>query len=298
MPRETSHSAPILAFALLLASNLFPLPVAAQEQGSKPPAETGSNSESTEAFRRQLKPLIQANISGDAENLAEALKAFYLPAPEDWFAQNFGADNSRPLLEEYEKAFGRFESGFADLFNEKKKRRPAQVVASALDHPSPAAKPFPGMKVPLRPVATEEFVLNFVMRNNFSFTWVITCVRVDNSFRFVGLGDHAFWAVPPHRRITVGANVQSLRLIQRVEPVYPESAKKQDVTGTVRLRAIIDIGGNVMQLDVESGPPPLQQAALDAVRQWRYQPALLNGEPIEVQTTIEVGFTVPPKSPA
>jgi protein TonB len=69
-------------------------------------------------------------------------------------------------------------------------------------------------------------------------------------------------------------------------------ARQTRISGTVRLHAIIGKDGTVRELTLESGHPLLVQAALDAVRQWRYQPTLLNGEPVEVDTTIDVIFSL------
>lgn len=103
-------------------------------------------------------------------------------------------------------------------------------------------------------------------------------------------------APPPPRptvtRITRGGNVQAAMLINRVTPVYPPLARQTRISGTVRLHALIAKDGTVQQLEVMSGHPLLVQAALDAVRQWRYRPTLLNGEPVEVDTTIDVIFTL------
>src|SRR5580700_4740196 len=101
---------------------------------------------------------------------------------------------------------------------------------------------------------------------------------------------------PPKPRqtgpIRVGGNVQAARIINRVQPVYPPLARQTRISGTVRLHAIISKDGTIQQLEVISGHPLLQQAALDAVRQWRYQPTLLNGDPVEVDTTIDVIFSL------
>src|ERR1700757_3623182 len=101
---------------------------------------------------------------------------------------------------------------------------------------------------------------------------------------------------PPKPKLTgplrVGGNVQAARIINRVQPVYPPLARQTRISGTVRLHAIIGKDGTIQQLEVLSGHPLLQQAALDAVRQWRYQPTLLNGEPVEVDTTIDVIFSL------
>jgi len=98
----------------------------------------------------------------------------------------------------------------------------------------------------------------------------------------------------PHQTgpIKVGGNVQAARILNRVQPQYPPLARQTRISGTVRLHAIISKDGSIQQLEVISGHPLLQQAALDAVRQWRYQPTLLNGEPVEVDTTIDVIFSL------
>jgi protein TonB len=80
--------------------------------------------------------------------------------------------------------------------------------------------------------------------------------------------------------------------VNRITPIYPPLARQTRISGTVRLHAIISKDGSIQQLEVMSGHPLLQQAALDAVRQWRYQPTLLNGEPVEVDTTIDVIFSL------
>ena len=103
-------------------------------------------------------------------------------------------------------------------------------------------------------------------------------------------------APPPPKvtqsRIKQGGNVQAAKLINRVTPNYPPLARQTRISGTVRLHAIIGKDGSVQSLTLESGHPLLVQAALDAVKQWRYQPTLLNGVPVEVDTTIDVIFTL------
>ena len=94
------------------------------------------------------------------------------------------------------------------------------------------------------------------------------------------------------QRIRVGGNVQQARLINQPKPVYPPLAKQARIQGVVRFNAIIGKDGAIMNLQVVSGHPLLVPAALEAVRQWRYQPTLLNGEPVEVVTQIDVNFTL------
>ena len=93
-------------------------------------------------------------------------------------------------------------------------------------------------------------------------------------------------------RIRVGGNVAAANLVHRVFPVYPESAKEQHIQGTVLLHAIIAKDAAIRTLEFVSGSPELMNSAMNAVKQWRYKPTLLNGQPIEVDTTISVVYTL------
>jgi protein TonB len=88
----------------------------------------------------------------------------------------------------------------------------------------------------------------------------------------------------------VGGNVQSANLLTQVKPAYPPLAKQARIQGVVVLEAEISKEGSIDNLKVITGHPLLIQAAIDAVKQWRYKPTLLNGEPVAVVTTITVNF--------
>ena len=94
------------------------------------------------------------------------------------------------------------------------------------------------------------------------------------------------------QRIRVGGNVQQAKLIRQPKPIYPPLAKQARISGVVRLNAIIGKDGTIQNLTVASGHPLLVPAAMEAVKQWVYQPTLLNGEAVEVVTQIDVNFTL------
>jgi protein TonB len=94
------------------------------------------------------------------------------------------------------------------------------------------------------------------------------------------------------QRIKQGGQVTAASIITQTKPLYPPLARQARIQGNVVLHAIIDKDGKVAQLEVISGHPLLVQAALDAVKQWRYKPTQLNGDPVEVDTTITVTFTM------
>ena len=94
------------------------------------------------------------------------------------------------------------------------------------------------------------------------------------------------------QRVPVTSTIEAAKLVSRIQPVYPPIAIQARIQGNVVLHAIIGKEGAVSELQVLSGHPLLVQAAFDAVRQWRYSPTLLSGQPVEVETTITVSFVL------
>jgi protein TonB len=120
-----------------------------------------------------------------------------------------------------------------------------------------------------------------------------------DTVRVVDLGERVVRPEPPRsdqptqpekHPMKISEGVLEAQLISRVEPQYPSLALQARVEGAVILHAIISRDGRITSLEVISGHPFLVKAALDAVRQWRYRPTMLNGEPVEVDTTISVIF--------
>jgi protein TonB len=94
----------------------------------------------------------------------------------------------------------------------------------------------------------------------------------------------------PAAPITVGGDVKPARLLSSVAPTYPQMARNQRISGDVKIDALIDASGLVSTTKIISGPALLHQAAQDAVRQWKYQPATLNGKPAPMHLTVTVQF--------
>jgi TonB family protein len=116
----------------------------------------------------------------------------------------------------------------------------------------------------------------------------------------LALGMHANAASAEHnsnsskapKQITVSSAVMSRNLLTKAVPQYPPAAKTAKIQGAVVLSVIIGEDGNVKNIEVLSGPNELQQSSIDAVRQWTYKPYLLNGNPVEVKTTIHVIYSL------
>jgi protein TonB len=94
------------------------------------------------------------------------------------------------------------------------------------------------------------------------------------------------------QRVRVSSGVSTGLLVRKVTPTYPPLARQARIQGTVVLRAVISKDGSIEGLTLVSGHPMLVQSALEAVKQWKYKPYLLNGEPVEVDTEVQVNFTL------
>ena len=96
----------------------------------------------------------------------------------------------------------------------------------------------------------------------------------------------------PIQRIRVGGNVQAAQLIRKVTPRYPDEAKSRRIQGVVKFKTIVDKEGKIGDLELASAPLVLYKASRDAVSQWLYRLTLLNGQPVEVVTQIDVNYTL------
>lgn len=195
----------------------------------------------------------------------------------------------------------------------------AEVITSILSPPAPVAAFKPVQPTPARPVRAWSNAALFYRR---TAAWPTTATVNDLPAPDVmpGAGDGSGELAPPltgfldsvvrpstpsrpvaavlpakpapetPSRIRVSGPVQAARLVHRVEPSYPLAAQQLRISGTVELSGVIGVDGRIRELHVTSGNPWLAQAALEAVRQWIYQPTLLGGKPVEVQTSIQVNF--------
>ncbi len=98
---------------------------------------------------------------------------------------------------------------------------------------------------------------------------------------------------PVLQTLNISQGVSRGLLIKKVQPQYPQNALAMHAEGTVELTATISASGNISAVKIVSGPPLLTKAAADAVKQWKYKPYLLNGQPVEIQTQVTVNFQLP-----
>lgn len=105
-------------------------------------------------------------------------------------------------------------------------------------------------------------------------------------------GNAASGMPQPAQRVRVSSGVAEGLIVNKAAPIYPPLARQARIQGAVVMKAVIDPAGDVESVELVSGHPMLVQAALDAVKQWKYRPYLLNGKPVSVETQVVVNFTL------
>jgi len=179
---------------------------------------------------------------------------------------------------------------------------PANAVATAVPAPSPAAKnpkttarnTPPVEEEPKKPAVGEIHLATPVVnragesQEGNESEPSIEANQSSNADPLAGLA--AGRPKEPTAPLPVGGDFKQARLLQSVPPIYPPTARAQNVSGDVKIDALIDANGNVSSVKIISGPALLHQAALNAVKQWKYEPAQLNGKPTPVQVAVTVHF--------
>jgi TonB family protein len=237
-----------------------------------------------------MKATTVAAREGDQAKLTEITHGLVIPNYETWFKTTFGEEEGTRMATAYQKSLDLQENWLPKLFEGLSKEQGEWQVEE--------------LKEANLPAATEcQHALIKASKNGAVFYQVSLQTTGSGGTKSGRSAGYYTLVEGAHRRldcagiglfgpIRVGGNVQAARALYKVPPEYPEEARKKGISGTVRLHVIVAKDGSIKQLEVMSGHPLLQQAALDAVRQWRYQPTLLNGSPVEVDTTIDVIFSL------
>jgi len=286
---------PSLSPAYSAQSAPAPNPPQATTQASKVTYENSEN-----GLRQLANDILKAQKENNPSRAQELLNTFVLPNFREWYADNFSDVAASRVVPAYAAGGQALPIQLAGIFLGALKEgfKNVEVVRYVDDRDActkAGSKVFSGLtarktRVPLYEL---RFAHGDLFKSVFAFAYV------DGAFRIVLTPDYSSHATETPAQpgkspaqLAVGANVQAARLVCRVTPYYPEEARHLRVSGTVKIHAIIGKDGSVSQLDAISGPPELVTASLQAVRLWRYRPTMLNNEPVEVDTTIDVIFAL------
>ncbi|MBZ5700686.1 MAG: energy transducer TonB [Acidobacteriia bacterium] len=268
---------------------------------SAPVAATAlpSYPDSAGGLEKLVKDIFRAAQDGNESNYGALLSSLAQPVPEEWYRETFGGEGG-PMFQEYQQGRLRLAGDLSEFFRKMREEKATSVVtrkheASCDDDAGELIYPVMVMRQKAAPL----YELRFLKGDRFYRLWAI--VYVAGGFRFAGnlRSPESFPGTrkktssePEEMRIRLGGKVAAAKILQRVMPLYPEKARREHLQGTVKLHAIIGKDGSIQHLGVLTGYCSLAEAAVTAVRQWRYQPTLLNGQPVEVDTTVDVIFSL------
>jgi TonB family protein len=246
----------------------------------------------------QVDELVRVAKTRDQTDWQIALITFSLPSPSSWFKANFAQEHLAQLTQDYPKVRDGHLGQMSRVIvqNQDAPNFHIQVAQSEVPPPPSDNGPESPLPLPVHPVGVQNFRLTPIADfGSVPPSWVSSFVYADGHFRVVG-GTYPFWSEQlqslPSPPTGPTNNVSAGRILHKVSPKYPKKARKERVEGVVRLHAIIGKDGTIHELSVICGPALLTDAALQAVRQWRYEPTLQNAEPVEVDTTIDVIFAL------
>jgi TonB family protein len=298
-----------LASIILL---LAPASLAQSSSQTAPPATAApamaipSYPDTPRGLEKLLDEMMKLTKARDNQTLAAYVKALALPNSDGWFKSTFG-DEQGPR---YAAASAQSRSGMetaipailANLLKEKRTKIAAHRFESSCDNVATAREypllwqrqgPVPLYDARFSDGATEMIWQYFAyVDGGFRYVGNLSANPPDLSKKPIAPQGGQLTAAAPEKRIKVGGNVQAAKLCHQEVPRYPQEAKDARIQGTVLIHAIIAKDGSIREAEVVQGPGVLAAPALAAVKNWRYSPTLLLGEPIEVDTTISVVFTL------
>jgi TonB family protein len=297
----------------LLSANTFSAFVTISEQSPVPTAANQSQTsvpsypETSQGLEKLMKDMMNLEKQNNQQELAVYLKSMTLPDADNWFKSVFGDSHGAALASASERGRNEFGTIALKSLAAFLKQDLTEVRAVRFDdscNRRATATEYPFLLLRQRP----EPLYDVRFLRGDTGTLLTYFAYVDGAFRYIGSlkkanagnssertqtqpsADQA--AEPAEKTIRLGGSVASAKLIHQEVPVYPQDAKGSGIHGTVLLHAIIANDGSIRVLELTEGVCALAGSALDAVKKWRYKPTLLNGNPVEVDTTITVVFTL------
>jgi TonB family protein len=288
---------------------LLATPCAAQQQPVSAPS--GNYTDNEGGLEKLAKKILDSAKKGDSTTVEAGTRALLLPNPDAWFKSVFGEEQGAFFARAYSQSESTYPPLLAREFDELVKDKIDHLKATRFQTAcDPYAMP---MEYPVLVSRIQNFPLydlRAVQPDAVRYIWAFA--YVDGGFRYLGnlrsvasfrhskSRVEATEASPGEagaqdkatKRIKVDKSVQQAKLIHFVQPEYPAEAKAAHLQGEVLLHAMVGKDGSLQDLELIEGHCWLTQSALKAVMQWKYRPTMIEGQPVEVDTTITVKFTL------
>ncbi len=276
----------LMHLTLCTSLALFGLAPAAAQQ--HPASSEAAYPDTPEGLQKQLEDILQAYKAGDMLKAEKLIKNFCLSDIETAWARAFGTEPRESLAKSYTLECANFESSLGSRLLLLAKTENAEILVRPLATPtsqSQTGKPQANASVKL-------YLWELRGGDQSPFISLAFFANLHGAFHFFGEAPLPPPPTGPPQRIRVGGQVMRAKLIKQVAPQYPRLAQEEKAQGIVQVQILVGKDGSVLEATIVRGHPLLVQPALEAVRQWRYQPTLINGQPVEVLTTIDVIYTL------
>lgn len=250
-----------------------------------------SIAESADGLQSQLETIIAAATGDDSKHYGDLVSQLKVPDAPDWFSAAFGEEAGPKVAASYANSWGAYQDQITRIFQEVGKTHPKRVFVKESSANSPSVSD-PFLQAVLKGVKSRAVLYTAAAGKEREITTLPgVYVYAQGAFRIVNWG--AFYALPNVKspRIRVGTTVAMSQIIHQVNPTMSAEVREQQLQGTVVLHIVIDRDGNVSQVQPVSGPDLLIHDATEAVRQWRFRLTFLNGDPVEVDTTVNINFS-------
>lgn len=256
------------------------------------------------ALEKLAREILKAQSHGDTKQTEELLNGLLLSDPLAWYSSVFDEKTATLLARGYEAHRAAYPKELEEFFATSQQEHFTDAQAMRYESSCDDASGDQTFGVLFaRDVPVPLYELRLMKGRAFRKLWALA--YVDGAFRFVGVLSAPQRLVEVGQkgeprdagsksgqtnRVLVSKQVQEARLIQKVQPVYPEVARKEHLEGTVHIHAIIGTDGTMRALQVLGGSCSLAESAVAAVRRWRYSPTEVAGKKVEVETYIDVVY--------
>jgi TonB family protein len=262
------------------------MPFIVSAQDSSPAnASRAADAVSPDGLKLLIRDVFTAMKSKDGQKVSSYFSSMTLPEHTAWFTKTFGPTEGARMDAKYADLLPGMPQTMKRIFEYARKDNRTNPEVSVVEKSGPAS----GLARAVVDAMLTPIPLYIVIGSNPKQQFDVAIgdfFYVDGAFRFMPTQVlQALSTAPPLRVRTSGDN-QETRLIRKVEPIYPVTKTR----GSVLLHVVLAVDGSVSEITVVKGDPVLAKAAVDAVRQWRYQPTTLDSKPVEVDTTIQIEF--------
>lgn len=246
--------------------------------------------DSPEGLQRLVEDIFAAIKSGDSAKASASLSGLVMPDHKAWFANVFGSDEGARMDEKYVEDLPQEPAVIRKAFEYPLTDGRTNVRVTVLQK---TTEPPSGLSHALIEAMAQPISLYSVDGTNSTNKYPASVgmfAYVDGGFRYLNRDVLEALSTAPPTRIRIGGNVLKAQIDHKVSPIYPEEARTAKIEGTIVLHVVIGTDGAVKEAEYVSGDQVLAQAAIDAVRQWRYRPTTLNSKAVEVDSIVNVEF--------